>query len=108
MIRLGLTEDGQLRERDLREGSDDGVGSEAVEVDLGEAPPEAAPLAGEAAGVGGGAGAAGAGEDLEECVVGEAADAVRLVGVASRAAAPLTASAASFVGRLRGDGAARA
>ena len=53
-----------------------------MEGELGEKGPEAAPPAGEQAGVSGGAGAAEAGEDLEEHVVGEGADAVGAVAAA--------------------------
>ena len=61
---------------DLGERGAERLGPDVVEGELGEAGPETAPPAGQQAGVRGGAGAAEAGEDLEEHVVGEGADAV--------------------------------
>ena len=54
------------------------AGRDVVERERGEVSPEPAPPAREQARVRGGAGAADAGEDLEEDVVGEGADAVLL------------------------------
>jgi len=76
---------------------------DAAEGELGEVPPEAAPAAREQAGVGGGAGATEADEDLEEEVVGKAADVVHAVSVAALAG-PRPAGAARSEGWLRTEG----
>jgi hypothetical protein len=64
---------------DLGERGVERAGRDAVECERGEVGPEPAPPAREQARVRGGAGAAEAGEDLEEDVVGEGADAVLAV-----------------------------
>jgi len=73
--------DVEERRRGARNQGERGVeraGRDAVECERGEVGPEPAPPAREQARVRGGAGAAEAGEDLEEDVVGEGADAVLL------------------------------
>jgi hypothetical protein len=58
------------------EGGVDCVPGDPAEGELEEAPPEAAPPAGEGAREGGGPGAAEADEDLEQHVIGKGADPV--------------------------------
>lgn len=69
-------EEGQVGAGDLGEGGVEGARRDVAEGELREVPPEAAPAARDQACVGGSAGAAEAGEDVEEQIVGEAAEAV--------------------------------
>jgi hypothetical protein len=79
-------EEGEVREGDLGDGGFQSFGHDAVEGELREMPPEAAPPAGEDAGTGGGAGAAEASEDLDKDVIVEPADAVHSTAIPAPAA----------------------